>query len=855
MYFDHISYHYVSAPAGSGKTHAAVRFAVDRARLGEKVIIAQPSKRCIAEWFGATTDYVDGLPGADVPVFRFDGDVCEEGQIVRSIAAHLEAPVDRGEVVFITHAALIRIADHHCVGRWHLIVDEIPAPDALFTKHLPNNHWFLTEAVFTEDHSADCVRMLPADEERLKGFAMNKSRDDIDAQFQSIAGCLISPHHDVFAIRENLQRTLTGETGAGQYPLYMFALLKPTIFQGFASVVIMGACFEESLLAILWGSQGVTFQPHANLTSRLRFTEHPNGVRLEIRYLTDDSWSKRLAGKAKKLNGREVTNNDLALQAVREVFGDEPFLYLVNKDADDAARAVFLETQAEPLPHTPHGLNCFDHYDNLAAIASFLPPPFHHRFLATQNLTSDAIRDAVHHQAVYQAVCRSSLRDVASLNSVKVLVTDKRIAEWLADQFPGCSLAPIGNAPLIRRGQPGRKRKHADSKARVDAYRQRRRDHQEEIKLAQMIPDIQDGSVSVTRNPKNFYSEIVTATSSHPAASGSDEEWFADLSFLREELWVGTLFRHRRDKQTDCHATAVSHDQIVDWLRHLHGLRYADKHENWLISPALFNPTLGGTSRGTDNVILAWGIWLDVDGGDLPYPEFQRMFDGKRMVVFNTWSSQNDTRYRVLLPTAGYMMVDTYKELCEQIVETVKSNGYCSPRQKQRGSKKPCHGIDLGKTYAANMMYLPCQPGPSGKAFFQVYDGDPIDPALWLKHNTRPIETEARCFDGEDYDEPSRVRPSPNTTSTTEAKQLLDAAAARLVGTSKGNRNNSLFYAARTCFALVDSGLLTSTDVEHELGTTARRVGLDWSEIKSTLRSGRHHARKNPPHNARTSAA
>jgi len=155
MDYSFISYHYVSAPAGSGKTHSAVRFAVDRARLGDKVMIAQPSKRCIAEWFARTRAYTEGLPGFAVPVSRFDGDVCAAGQIVRSIAEHMENTGSGGEVMFLTHASLMRIADHHQAGNWHLIVDEIPAPDAFFAKHLPNNHWLLTEAIVTEDHSAE----------------------------------------------------------------------------------------------------------------------------------------------------------------------------------------------------------------------------------------------------------------------------------------------------------------------------------------------------------------------------------------------------------------------------------------------------------------------------------------------------------------------------------------------------------------------------------------------------------------------------------------------------------------------------------------------------------------------------
>jgi len=55
-----ISYNYVSAPAGSGKTHSAIRHAIKLASMGEKVIIAQPSKLCIAEWHPKTVELAKG---------------------------------------------------------------------------------------------------------------------------------------------------------------------------------------------------------------------------------------------------------------------------------------------------------------------------------------------------------------------------------------------------------------------------------------------------------------------------------------------------------------------------------------------------------------------------------------------------------------------------------------------------------------------------------------------------------------------------------------------------------------------------------------------------------------------------
>jgi hypothetical protein len=843
MSFINISYHYVSAPAGAGKTYAAIRYAVDMARLGEKVIIAQPSKLCIAEWHPKTKEYAEESKRNPVPVLRFDGDVCESGHILSAIMDHMKDPAKGGEVMFITHAALLSIADWHSPGKWHLIVDEIPAPDRFFDKHLPENHGLLTDAITWEDFSADNLRVFANDRELLRRYARNEARDDIDGLFQEMAQCLLHPHFRVFVVRENLQRSLDGDTEQGKYPLYMFGLLQPSVFADFKSTVIMGANFTESLLYMLWGIQGVGFKAHNRLTSSLRYTEHGNGDRLEVYYLTDDKWSKTLGGKTKEADGKTITNNDIALEAVKEVFGDEAFAYLVNKDTEDQARLMFHGCAAEKLPHGLQGLNCFDHYDNIAAIASFLPPPFHHRFLCNFNLNGDAVRDAVHNQTIYQSITRTSLRDLDKDSKVKVLVTDKHVAEWIERQFEGCAVAMAGDVALVRKSKGGRSKKHANDNERVKAHRARTREQMEEVQLAQLIPEIQKGQVFETRNSNYSYSSIVTLTSAPFYGDASDEEGFMDFSPLSDQVWIGTLLRNRKDTDTSRHLFADNTDQIIEWFRYCHGLTYPDKHDNWLISPALFNPALGDTRRGKGNVIIARGIWLDVDDGELPYPVFQKIFAGIRMAIFNTASSKDDTRYRVFIPTSANVMGDTYADICQQLVKTVQSKGYCAPRQKKKGSKKPCHGIDLGKTYAANMMYLPCQPMAGGASFFEVYDGEEIDPALWVENNILPVEITDPL---EPYILPEVIPDIPANDNgdvcRAYAEAVLRNAADEIATCGEGNRNNALYRASVNCFTYANAGLLNSGAVTSELESAGSRAGLKTDETKSTINSGKKNA-------------
>lgn len=844
-----LTYQYVSAPAGSGKTHSAIRHAVDIGRTGDKVIIAQPTIDCITEWHPKTCEYADKFSGNPVSVLRFDQQECGEGKTLSAIHQHLETSKDGGEVIFITHAALLFIRDWYKPERWHLIVDEIPDPTRFFAKHLPENHNFITDAIHWEDFSATCYEVVPKDAAPLLRYARNESKDDVDKEFQEIAQSILNPHAKVLAARENLHRTIGGDTQHGKFPLYLFSILQPSIFESFKSTTIMGAGFEESLLYLLWSAKQVDFQEHSKLSASLRYQVHPNGNRLEIYYLADDHWSQNLSKKKQELDGHSVTNNQIALDAVLQAFGDDPFTYLVNKNTAEEARALFKGSKTKPLPYSPFGLNGYVEYDNVAVIAAFLPPPYHYRFLDDFGINADDVRNAIHNQITYQAITRTSLRDLSKSSTVKVLVTDKHMAEWLADQFEGSAIGAVGEVPMVPKNKGGRPKKHDTAKARVNAFRQRARDEKEEADLAQLIPEIQKGQVSVKRNPIYLYSGIVT---SKPYLFSDPEmtEPFIDLDLLSYETWIGSLFRHKWDKNTDRQMFAASTDQVVEWLEHCYRLSYPSKTDNWLISPALFNPALGDSSRGLENVIVARGIWLDIDDGDLTYQDFQKMFPGYRMVTYNTASSIDDTRFRVYMPTSGYMMVDTYNSICRQIVKKVQSNGYCSPRQKKTGSKKPCHGIDLSKMNAANLMFLPSQPLAGGKAFFEHYDGQELNPDLWVQNNILPVEftpvyepittsMDDFRFAMNDNEQDPQVLLKPYAAS------VLKGSADQLSICSR-DRNNMLYAKTATCFKYVQAGLLDAMEVKSQLETAAKMSGLGDAEIKATMKSAEKRGRSAP---------
>ncbi|WP_245644377.1 hypothetical protein [Magnetospirillum moscoviense] len=823
----------VSSPASAGKTDAAVTYAVDMAAKGHKVIIAQPTKTCIDEWFAKAKERASSRRKKPVPVYRFDSSTCEEGQVITTIMGHLKCPGEEGQVLFLTQQALLRLPYFHRPEHWHVIVDEIPAPDVMFCKHLPHNHEIITSAITWQDFSADNVKVAATDNAKLRRLA--DGDDAVDAEFRTIARAILDPDYDVFAIRENIERTVAGDTENGKYPLYLFGVLKPSAFTKFASAIIMGAHFEESLLHHLWAVQGAVFEPHSQLNKALRFQQHQNGHRVSIHYLAEDSWSKKLGGKKVTVDGTEISNTILGLTKAAELVGDQPFLYQVNKDVEDAAEEFFAQLPATALPHKPHGMNKFSDFHNVVVVASFLPTPMQCRFLSNFGITPDQIRDAICHQAVYQAVMRCSLRDLHCDVPVRVVVTDVSVAQWLADQFPGCTMVQAPGVQLAKKGKGHRIRLHADNSARVRAYRKRQDEQMGEVELANILPGIQNGKISPLRLANNIYSPIVTSKHDHLPLADTSASDFMDLSILERELFAGTLFRHIRDTNTTRHLFLKSMGDMIEWLRHCHGRTCQDKHSNFLISPTLFNPTLGDKSRGRENAVITWGIWLDIDDGDMPYHAFAKMFAGKAMVVYNTASSTNDTRYRVFMPTTGYMMAETYDSICKQIIKVVQSNGYCSPRQRKRGSAKPCHGIDPTKLSVENMMYLPCKPMDGSDGFFRVYDGDPINPTLWVQNNILPVDMPPPVLIAVPDELPM---PEDHSHAAAYFEKLVAAIGDVVLG-----RNCGLYRASLHGFAMASAGLLDTWMVETRLEQAAFAAGLEKREIGPTIGSGRYNSR------------
>jgi hypothetical protein len=153
-------------------------------------------------------------------------------------------------------------------------------------------------------------------------------------------------------------------------------------------------------------------------------------------------------------------------------------------------------------------------------------------------------------------------------------------------------------------------------------------------------------------------------------------------------------------------------------LRHWHSERPSEKNNNFLISPAIFDPDHPnrepGKRRGLRNIVYLLNLWMDFENGNLRPEEVAELFPNIRLIVFNSYSHTNDKpRFRVLVPLTRPLTCDAYEALWDIIAKKIEDAGYQvwerKRRQKGQTDIRLRSGLDRSKRAAASLFYLPCQ--------------------------------------------------------------------------------------------------------------------------------------------------
>jgi hypothetical protein len=793
----------VDGLCGSGKTHAALRYAMQRAAQGIKYLIVQPTMALINETITDCSD-IDST----VRVRAIHGGTSDE--VVADIVRHTKTTEAGGELLFITHSAFMLLPYFDRRRDWHIIWDEVPQADFCDELDVPHSHKLITDFIALDRDAPNLAdnryaTVKATDPDQIEAMARNIDRDQVWSVFQQFATKLASPYWASYVLHGQYENLITQAEGPRK--LLAFAYLKPSLFHGFESVTLMGACFQQSTLFHLWTKMNVNFRSHHAIEGKLRYRQHQNGHLLTIRYAAEEPWSKTFRDKA-LTDDPTRTVFDQVLDHIRSSVADTEFVWMGNTDVPDD----IFGGRGFRLPNSPHGLNPFQHIHNAVIISALNPRPAHFAFLDALGLDSTAVRQAGYWQSVYQAAMRISLRNPDDHAPKTVTVMDRATAEWLATLFPGAKVEAIGLTGLPTKGKPGRPRKHVSTTERIREHRHKLKNELHAALDLLNGTDPADGQAA-TLAPELRQKMSELGFGRDPKLSVSEK---VDLNALG-----GTVFTSIFDAEACEVMPREDADQFIENLKGFHAHAVPSKEQNRLVSPAIFDPTMAAdTSRGLANIRATWGIWLDNDGGDLTPDEFVRLFPALRIAIFNSYSStRQNPRWRVFIPTTIAMPAEVYRLIVEQIMRTLNKGGYWSDQQiakNQRIKSPKRHGFDMSKLVPSSLFYLPSQAADPKGSFFHDYAGPqraPLDPYAWAGYaanHARPALV------------PVPTGPAPDRTPDARQAQFDSIIATwRREGGKPGVGNREFF----------------------KLGSALAKAGMDNAEVEATLRAEASYAR------------
>lgn len=420
--------YYVSAPAGSGKTHGLVRHAIAEAKAHRKILIAQPTKRLIQQTArqlraldpNVTVTAVFGRNTHDYPV--------------RRVHDHIEqAAPNNGEILLITHETLKRL---NTANRrfWHLYVDELPGVFERLPLKIAKTHQLVTPYLKAVE-LVPGISVIEANEAvRIEELIANPTEDQNIAAFGKLLSAVLDGSQIVCIKSDSYHDLLTNPATVGHMDFY--AIRSDSFVEGFADVTLMGAHAEWSELVVLWGKMlPVQFAPHPILSKSLRYTAHTNGYRLKLTYLFD-RWSKTYS--------QASDENGTVLERVRDVIAPymngRRFLWQVNSEISDA----FFDPR-DQLPHRTEGLHeaSFTSLHNVVLLSALNRSDADYGFLGLLGIDRELADITLGFQSDYQTMMRCSLREPQDTAPVEVVVSTKSSAEWLAQHFPGCTVSRL----------------------------------------------------------------------------------------------------------------------------------------------------------------------------------------------------------------------------------------------------------------------------------------------------------------------------------------------------------------------------------------------------------------------------
>jgi hypothetical protein len=549
-------------------------------------------------------------------------------------------------------------------------------------------------------------------------------KDDIDKHLMDFIWRLRHGHWNLYVDHVEFEKFHTGESRT----IEVHGLLSPFLFEPFASVTVMGANLEDSIMYKYFRQEGCTFSDHKAINNGLRYQTHENGTRLLIKYLTERKWSKTLRNTQL---GREGNNEDVTedicdaymalCQQEAAKHSKLPPLWIGNNDilAD--------EFDGERLKNVPHGMNSYQTHEVCCIFSALNPPQAHRKFLQDLcGMTEREVRRALLSQTAYQACGRGILRDPDSSGIFLLIVPDRDTAEDIARYYPGCRIEKLVGP--IAEPKIGRPPKYGSDEERDEARRERDRLRKQRVRKKSLyLCDSADTYQTpaqirqVIAHAMNEWAELASDTTGASAFAYSN--WLSKTDGIGQGYSTCTL-------TTDLFAELQRRQEIARVC----------KEANLLICPTIFHKplqlpehltamgiTVQSSARTKENALACRGILLDIENGDMMPEDFAQVFPQLEFLAYSSWSHTSKApRYRIAIPSTQFIPPEFHTLILHTIVDRLEAAGW---GDALADGKK--HGVDIGKLHEAAMFYLPSK-RPDCFLMHVREDRKPLDPREWI---------------------------------------------------------------------------------------------------------------------------
>lgn len=704
---------YVSGPCGSGKTYALGQY-IKEASVNRKFIIAVPSKVLADQ-----TEIQLNLQGL-TNVCKVYSDECEKSPVSSVIQTAIEQVNELGHgVIICTQEGFRRVKFIENRDEWVLIIDEIPTVNEFYAPCLPYWHIVLTRCMeISEPVGTILMKVDPTD------AFLGPNHDDVQDQIRGLIEDVRSKHHNCYTTTANWQkivekRQVTDDAkcstiwGNQQNKLYFLSMLQPTIYAGFATVIMMGANFESSLLYRYWSEHcNVKFKPLNKILNRLRYTKYDCGQRLTLLYMQDENWSKYSG--LKESGGK--TWLDHHHTTVERYFENEKFLFVKNK----SDKRVF--RNGEVIPVVSHGLNDYQHYDRIYFSPALNYEPKHYEMLDALGISKESVKSGLSPEVAHQAIMRTSLRDPNATSDVTAIVVDKDTAEAIAAMFISCKIGRIGGKPRKVIG--------------LDPS-----DRQQKSRLSNLI-ELHDLNSLVRPTPSDNENMQKMSQNLYVYRECDKICKNQDPSFNDMEMGITLM--------SDIYSKGIATQKFngpMDFTGFMKSIFTNDviseKNESVLFNGVQYKDN---ASRSLDNVSHAEFVVLDIDDGDLSPEEFKKIFSKNRNHKYSFFmcnsfsrSEERPNNYRAVFFTKQVVNDHQYRMVHAHLHRIIEDHGYITCRKadiakhlKQNPNAK-FSGIDLTKNHTASFFYISCK----------IKERE--DQAFFWKVNMRDAAQVAKC--------------------------------------------------------------------------------------------------------------